>query len=221
MDVKAFETLLQMDIEEKALSDLCNPFLYDEKSLPKSMKIRPRITVFGTGILEFISPLTQLETLRHSAIFMQLWKTFSFKVNERRFKENQTAMMKIQDVLISIWPPSYKKWESNLKEIRDGTITFSSIDKELGDFKRSEDLKRELQIFADFVGDKGSEKWMNNRLTQIEQYHQLNRYSGGANIIINAKNMFGLTGDFSEVEVLQSAVSNCFIYNCLILFDLE
>jgi len=46
----------------------------------------------------------------------------------------------------------------------------------------------------------------NERLNQIQQYHQLGAYSRGAKTMIVIKEMFELTGDFSSVETLVDLV---------------
>ena len=55
---------------------------------------------------------------------------------------------------------------------------------------------------------------IDERLKQIQQYRQLGSYSRGAKTMKKIKEMFGLSGDFSPVEILVGLVSS-FIAYCL------
>ena len=50
-------------------------------------------------------------------------------------------------------------------------------------------------------------KKSDQRLHQIQQYHQLHRYVKGAKIIHQAKKAFDLKGNFDDLELLLTAVS--------------
>jgi len=63
-------------------------------------------------------------------------------------------------------------------------------------------MKKELMIVCN-----GNAQRVEERLKQIEQYHQLGAYSRGAETMLKIKKMFKLSGDFSPVEILVDLVS--------------
>ena len=85
-----------------------------------------------------------------------------------------------------------------------GDISFREIEFHLlklyGD--KNDAIKKELS----FACSKNLQ-CVNERLNQIQQYRQLGAYSRGAETMINIKEMFELTGDFSPVEILVDLVS--------------
>ena len=62
-------------------------------------------------------------------------------------------------------------------------------------------MKKELLIVCN-----GNVKRVDERLNQIQQYRRLGSYSSGAKTMMEIKQMFKLSGDFSPVELLVDLV---------------
>ena len=70
------------------------------------------------------------------------------------------------------------------------------------DARNDDAMRKELLIACS-----GNDRYVNERMKQIQQYRQIDAYSRGAETMIDIKEMFNLMGDFSAVEILVDSVS--------------
>jgi len=75
-------------------------------------------------------------------------------------------------------------------------------------------IKKELLIAC-----RGNVHRVDERLSQIQQYRQLDAYRHGAETMIEIKEMFELSGDFSPAEILVDLVSHEHSCSAIIHFD--
>ena len=88
-----------------------------------------------------------------------------------------------------------------------GEIQLKGIDAHFASFNQKYDgIRKELDMLCG-----GRKTVVDQRLLQIRQYHLLDSYQRGAEAMLKLRDMFQLTGDFKDVEVLVALV--CVLQN--------
>ncbi|XP_042587954.1 E3 ubiquitin-protein ligase rnf213-alpha-like isoform X2 [Cyprinus carpio] len=103
---------------------------------------------------------------------------------------------------IDIFTPCYNAYRNIYTALKDGTITFENIDVTFRAYKgKYEDLAAEVAIICrlDRSDDQG---WVQTRVYQIEQYHELHLAVESAKVVKKVKQTLGLEGDFQVLEKL-------------------
>uniref|UniRef100_A0A8C1YEU9 RING-type E3 ubiquitin transferase n=1 Tax=Cyprinus carpio TaxID=7962 RepID=A0A8C1YEU9_CYPCA len=101
-----------------------------------------------------------------------------------------------------IFTPCYNAYRNIYTALKDGTITFENIDVTFRAYKgKYEDLAAEVAIICrlDRSDDQG---WVQTRVHQIEQYHELHLAVESAKVVKKVKQTLGLEGDFQVLEKL-------------------
>ncbi|KAG5853537.1 hypothetical protein ANANG_G00027030 [Anguilla anguilla] len=123
------------------------------------------------------------EYITGPSIFSMCWK-------------NQVALSRGSDIT------GYREIYNNL---RSGGLTLQEVDDIFEDYKdKYDDLTNDLQIMCkiDSLKDK---HWIDRRVQQIEQYHELHLALESAMVIMDVKQLLCLQGDFHIVDTLLGA----------------
>jgi len=133
-----------------------------------------------------------------SVIFKQNWDDETKRVVRRQ------PQISLKDIYTLIWVPVNNRWQVICNQISSGDVTFKDVETLSAKFENRYDLiVREFELMCG-----GTKKVANERLQQVKNYHELDRYRRGAELMSRLKGNFGLTGDFTMVESLLNLVQD-------------
>ncbi len=147
-----------------------------------------------------------LNTYKDSYIFRMCW------VNEAK----KLAEVKGTDLYITpnelhsdIYTPCYNGYKNTYTGLKDGSITFKNIDVTFRDYKgKYKELAAEFAIICRLDPNNHNQHWVQTRIHQIEQYHELHLAVESAEVVKMVKEPLCLGGDFLVLEKLLDTVSH-------------
>ncbi|XP_053308819.1 E3 ubiquitin-protein ligase RNF213 [Spea bombifrons] len=139
----------------------------------------------------------KLHTLRKSCIFATCWESEACCV-----EDSDDFEWTIDDLVTTLFTPCFDLYKQIYEDLKSGLVTFDVVDTFLKDFKNNDsELRAEFRIMQRLrTEDNG--QWIDERLTQIKQYHQLHVAFDSAKIVTDLKNCLHLSGDFSTLDTL-------------------
>uniref|UniRef100_A0A672LBL4 RING-type E3 ubiquitin transferase n=1 Tax=Sinocyclocheilus grahami TaxID=75366 RepID=A0A672LBL4_SINGR len=147
-----------------------------------------------------------LNTFKDSYIFRMCWRNEATK-----FAQDYGAVSSEGDAVITpkklhsdIFTPCYNAYKNIYTGLKDGSITFENIDVTFRDYKgKYKELGAEVAIICrlDHSDDR---RWVQTRVPQIEQYHELYLAIQSAEVVMMVKETLCLQGDFQVLEKLLS-----------------
>lgn len=119
--------------------------------------------------------------------------------------------LSLEEVLSKIWQPSLHDFYQLGTSIGLGFVTFAEVDKAVegcGDKGDGAQLKKEMNLLATKLANYSvlENNWLEQRLSQIQEYRQLHRASESASAILKIKDRLNLKGDFSHISSLTQLV---------------
>ena len=158
--------------------------------------------------------LLPLYKVQESSTFQKLWVQWGKKAQSARANDESKEGDLNIFVVENVWKPAYEAWNQLVASALDGSLTLTGVDKFFEGYKnRREELKEELRrIFVlgqDSVDDSQLKKLVEERVTQIHWYQQLDQYFTAAETIWKFKESMGFTGDFKVIEDVRNQVSTC------------
>ena len=142
----------------------------------------------------------------NSAIFNSTWsETMSFV-------HHNNHTMTISDVGPKIWKPAFTQCQKLLDQLKDESLTLSSVDKHFHQYKgKLQTLKGELEhLFQGITccGIDENPRWIHLAVTRIEEYWRLCEYCEAANSFLKLRDSLELTkGNFKDVENISKEVN--------------
>lgn len=138
-----------------------------------------------------------------SKIFSYLW----YKI----LHQYQLHGLELRDVAMSVWSPVFSQCEKLLVELKDYSISLTTVDQLFRGqpvssitanieqlYKGVRKCKKSMEV-EDF-------KWIKGVVERINQYWLLSGYDDAAQAFLKIRDAFNLTGDFQLVENMSSQV---------------
>nr|XP_030143221.3 LOW QUALITY PROTEIN: E3 ubiquitin-protein ligase RNF213 [Taeniopygia guttata] len=155
----------------------------------------------------------RMHSFKDSLIFQQFWEEAAQKAgaeyvrdspeeNEEDDEEEIAPELDLDDALNSMIRPCFDRYAMLYDDLKSGSLTLSAVDKIFQEFtNHPEDLRAELNTIC---GLQPAEHrgWVDQRVQQIQQYHEMHLTFDAAKIIAHVKESLGLSGDFSILENL-------------------
>lgn len=196
-----FERTSEVDkmIEEGQMRDICHPRKLDKS--PASLEnYQPRLCIFDIED-EVIEIVPELEKLKQSVIFQKLW--------EQKAGAIQSGT-ELSTAILTVWKSVKTTWLSLCAQIADGSATFQFVQKHVSMFQRdNEKIKREFRLMC---ADGESTAWIKERVVQLNCYEVLQGCQKAADIILDIKDVYDISGDFAPVEAVKLLVGVYFSY---------
>ncbi|XP_068769747.1 E3 ubiquitin-protein ligase RNF213 isoform X2 [Struthio camelus] len=146
----------------------------------------------------------KMHSFKDSLIFQQFWEEAARDTGEEYeiSEEQEVPALDLENVFDSLINPCFESYERLYDDLRSGSLTLSAVDTIFQELtNHSEDIKTELNIICKLRP--GEERdWVDQRLQQIQQYHELHLTFDAARTIINVKESLNLSGDFSILKNL-------------------
>ncbi|XP_036388951.1 E3 ubiquitin-protein ligase rnf213-alpha-like [Megalops cyprinoides] len=205
VDVEDLESKLSINMEEKRLDELMEVHLLDEIASEK------------VGVVTYFSlPQATREMAEALHVFKE---SFIFKICWERQAETLSRPDDITDKLHPdgstsaslsvvqdrIFQPCYRRYREIYENLKSGRLMLEEVDNIFEAFKgKYEELGEDLQIMCR-VDPPADRRWVERRVQQIEQYHELHLALESARVIMEVKQTLCPQGDFQVLETLLSA----------------
>lgn len=203
------------DLEAKHQIDI------DEMELNKFMEVHPfdQIASPMAGVVTYfdlnddIRNMAEiLHTFKESYIFKICWesqaKDFARMADGECESDDEEDLWATTDLIYEdIFQPCYNKYRKIYESLKDGSMTFEEVDLIFKAYiGKYVELEEDATIMSklDPTDDK---RWIQRRIQQIEQYHELHLAVESAQTVMMVKQTLGLQGDFQVLEKLLIVVS--------------
>ncbi|KAL1277475.1 hypothetical protein QQF64_024148 [Cirrhinus molitorella] len=108
----------------------------------------------------------------------------------------------LEDLHSEIFEPCHDAYKNIYTSLKDGSITFEEVDVAFKAYKgKYDELEAEVAILCK-LDRNDDQRWVQTRIQQIEQYHELHLAVESAQVVIMVKQTLGLQGDFQVLEKL-------------------
>ncbi|KAM4663584.1 E3 ubiquitin-protein ligase RNF213-like [Discoglossus pictus] len=166
-----------------------------------------------------------LHNYKESHIFNILWKREAYELAEKYQKGDQEDddhgndddgerehckdyELSLEKMEKELFTPCFKKYQTISGRLKSGAVKLVVVDNFFNDYRnRYKELRRELQHMCHLL-QMNKNQWIEERVLQIEQYHQLHVAFNSAKIIQNLKNYFNISGNFEALENLLQFADN-------------
>jgi len=169
-----------------------------------------------------ISPEVQqtaelLFSLKDSVVFNKLWVQYCKIVKDEPVDYYDGQIVTLQNVVEHIWHPCQKQWNIICGYLYDGCMPVELADKNFGVFKEDyivmeEQIKIMLCWHAKRHGHAKNDdeilRVVRDRLSQYKIYKKFGQYKVCVKEILHARELLGLSGNFSDLETLLLMVSD-------------
>lgn len=202
-------------LEAKHLVDI------DEMELNKFMEVHTfdQIPSTAAGVVTYFDldadvrdMAETLHTFKESYIFKICWenqaKDYARRASSDCESDDEEELWATIDLVYEdIFQPCYSKYQEMYKSLKDGSMIFEKVDLIFKAYiGRYEELAEDTTIMSklDPADDK---RWIQRRIQQIEQYHELHLAVESAQVVMMVKQTLGLQGNFQVLEKLLIVVS--------------
>ena len=97
------------------------------------------VTVTFINLSDSIKAMLQpLQSCQDSVIFQRLWLQHANSVKQQMREETRGrggAVLSLEDIAEKVWPPAKHGWDTLCTQLRNGSITFGTLDIYFEDFK--------------------------------------------------------------------------------------
>lgn len=209
VDFDSLEAKHQVDIDEMELNKFMEVHTFDQ--IPS--KMAGVVTYFDLDD-DVRSMAEILHTYKDSYIFKICWesqaKDFAREANsdcESDDDDEEDLWATLDSISEDIFQPCYSKYRKIYESLKNGSMTFEEVDLIFKAYiGKYEELAEDATIMSklDPADDK---RWIQRRIQQIEQYHELHLAVESAQVVMMVKQTLGLQGDFQVLEKLLIVVS--------------
>ncbi|KAM4761922.1 E3 ubiquitin-protein ligase RNF213 isoform 5-T6 [Cyanocitta cristata] len=176
-----------------------------KKPLQTFYSLRPELKEF----------VQKIHSFKDSLVFQQFWEEAAQKAGEEYVcdsseedegeeeeEEDDVPKLDLDDVLGSVIRPCFDHYAMLYDDLRSGSLTLSAVDRIFREFtNHPKDLRAELNTLCGLWPAEDRD-WVDQRVQQIQQYHEMHLTFDAAKIIAHVKESLGLSGDFSILENL-------------------
>uniref|UniRef100_A0A4X1UID3 E3 ubiquitin-protein ligase RNF213 n=1 Tax=Sus scrofa TaxID=9823 RepID=A0A4X1UID3_PIG len=180
------------EIEKRHSEDLNGKRLNDVMTVGSSAT-----SLDPTGTTHYnLSPEVQemaktTDLLKESHTFRMFWAQVAKELSETEEMEGQ--LLQLEEAYEDLYRPCFKRFTKLYQDLKSGEVTFGEVE----------------DIFKDFVNRYG-DLTKEERVRQIEEYHDLHHAVHAAGVIAAVKEDLGLTGDFNVLHTLLSFAPDSF-----------
>ncbi|XP_013865501.1 E3 ubiquitin-protein ligase RNF213 [Austrofundulus limnaeus] len=147
---------------------------------------------------------------KDSRVFKMCWEKHAKSLAEEQREDDEDQIVDIEattDMIYSdIYMPCRHEYKDLYTRLKNGSIRIEEIKQFFGAYKdKYANLTEELNIMCKFENS-ADKQWINTRVEQIKQYHELHLAVDSAVVIMKVKETLGLQGDFRVLETLMNVI---------------
>ncbi|XP_041073204.1 E3 ubiquitin-protein ligase rnf213-alpha-like [Carcharodon carcharias] len=201
VEIEEPEKLLEANVRSKALSELVTI-----KRMEDLMSLPTQVSYF-TLSEELKEMAKNIHNFKDSHVLQMCWEKEAKALCEEDTTNDEEALestpsISLEAVHAMIWVPCLEKYKEIFEEIKEGSLTFKQVD---AIFKvyvdRYDDLRSDFKIMCGLeTRTKGN--WIEERIQQIQEYHELHLAVESTQVIMKVQNMLSLTGNFNVLQTL-------------------
>ncbi|XP_060108019.1 E3 ubiquitin-protein ligase RNF213-like [Heteronotia binoei] len=198
VDISEIEQKLSENLSSKALNQIVtvrHPGDYSDGEIETFYNLSPALKKTSNIVHDF----------KESHLFRYCWEWAAKNLlddNEDLIEEEDFATLGLDGVLEYVYEPCYSEFCRLYSRLKSGELMFAEVDSLFRDFTDNyEELKRDLKVMCNQYGQDGGE-WIDNRVQQIQQYHELHLAMDSAKVINKVKEGLSLSGDFTVLQLL-------------------
>ncbi|XP_048239631.1 E3 ubiquitin-protein ligase rnf213-alpha-like [Haliotis rufescens] len=192
-----YERATEVDkmLEVGRVKEICKPLNLD--MYPGSLEnYQVRLCVFDIPD-EVLAIVPELEKWRQSMIFQKIW--------EQKASDIQQGT-DLNMAILKVWNTVKSTWLSLCTQFANGSATFRLVQKHVLMFDRdSKKIKREFKLMS---ADVQSTAWIEERVMQLSSYEVLQDCQKAADIILDIKDIYDISGNFAPVQAVKLLGSN-------------
>ncbi|XP_013916013.1 PREDICTED: E3 ubiquitin-protein ligase RNF213-like, partial [Thamnophis sirtalis] len=191
------------EVEQKHSKNLA------EKTLDDVVKVRGHTSCNDDRIETHLHLSERLKSVSEvfcaynaSHIFSHCWEEAAKMLRENMEDSGTEETLAIEDVFDCVFDPCFKEFKRIYDSLKLGDLTFAEVNVLSKDFKNDyKELRSDFKIMCRLQhGDNG--EWIDERIQQIQQYHELGLALDSAKVIDKVKDVLKLSGDFSVLQLL-------------------
>ncbi|KAM4802731.1 LOW QUALITY PROTEIN: E3 ubiquitin-protein ligase RNF213-like [Urocitellus parryii] len=142
----------------------------------------------------------RIDSLMDSHIFQIFWEEAAESLSHPQGESERRTLVLIEAYEF-LYSPCYQKFMKLYQDLKSGEVTIGEIVIFKDFVDKYNDLTSDLQIMCK-VDPQAQRGWISECVEQIKEYHSLHQAISSAKVILQVKNNFGLTGDFSVIYTL-------------------
>ncbi|KAM9457017.1 E3 ubiquitin-protein ligase rnf213-alpha-like isoform 2-T2 [Clarias gariepinus] len=202
VDFGSLEAKQQIDIDDKELNMFMEVHPFNQIASPMAGVV----TYYDLD--DDVRHMAEtLHTFKESYIFKLCWenqaKTFAQRDADDCESDEEEDLLATTDLIYEdVFQPCYSEYQTIYESLKDGSMTFEEVDLIFKAYiGKYVELTEDATIMSklDPADDK---RWIQRRIQQIEQYHELHLAVESAQVVMRVKHTLGLTGDFQVLEKL-------------------
>ncbi|XP_062875116.1 E3 ubiquitin-protein ligase rnf213-alpha [Trichomycterus rosablanca] len=203
VDFEGLENKSQIDIEEMELRRFMEVHPLNQIPSP----VAGVVTYFNLD--ENVRSMAEtLHVFKESYIFKMCWENQAKKFAKMSSDEYEPENLDDEEELLvtadliyeDIFQPCYENYQKIYTSLKDGSMTFKDVDVTFKDYKgKYEELTADVATMCklDAADDK---HWIQRRVKQIEQYHELHLAVESAQVVMRVKQTLCLQGNFQVLD---------------------
>ncbi|XP_039201899.1 E3 ubiquitin-protein ligase RNF213-like isoform X2 [Crotalus tigris] len=184
------------------------------KTLDAVVKVRKPTSCSDDGIETSLHLSEELKVVskcvhdyRDNHIFLHCWEQAAKRLMNNMEDSDTEQTLDMEEVYDCLFNPCYKEFRRIYDSLKLGDLTFAEVNALFKDFNNHyEELRRDFQSMRQLQYQDNGE-WIDERIQQIQQYHELDLALDSAKVIDKVKEVLKLTGNFGVLQQLLNLTS--------------
>ncbi|XP_010872579.2 E3 ubiquitin-protein ligase rnf213-alpha isoform X2 [Esox lucius] len=214
VELRGLEAKLQTNIEDMTLDQFMEVHPFDQLPSPSA-----GVVTFFELENEVREMAEVLHMFKDSFIFKMCWEKQAIDLARKESydehynieePEEPRDYLDLNEVYSDIFMPCFSEYDEIYKCLKNGSIRLEEVDTLFKAYKgKYEELAQELDIMC--RNDKSDNKqWIQKRVQQIEQYHELYLAVESAQVIMLVQQTLNLQGNFQALQTLLEVTNEDF-----------
>ncbi|XP_015680739.1 E3 ubiquitin-protein ligase RNF213 [Protobothrops mucrosquamatus] len=179
------------------------------KTLAAVVKVRKPTSCSDDGIETSLHLSEELKVVskcvydyKDNHIFLHCWEQAAKWLMNNMEDSDTEQTLDMEEVYDCLFNPCYKEFQRIYDSLKLGDLTFAEVNVLFKDFNNHyEELRRDFQSMCQLQYQDNGE-WIDERIQQIQQYHELDLALDSAKVIDKVKEVLKLTGNFCVLQQL-------------------
>ncbi|XP_078257499.1 E3 ubiquitin-protein ligase rnf213-alpha-like isoform X2 [Rhinoraja longicauda] len=203
--IDELEKLFDHDVREMKLNEVVTTEQIDAQFFAPNL---PMVSYFSLSE-ELKQMVSVIDSFKDSYILQMCWEKEAQHIYDSNEQYNEPPLS-LEEVCTMIWNPCFDQYKGIFVKVKDASLTFTEVDNIFKDYRdRYEELRSDLKIMCGIDGNT-KDNWIEERIRQIKEYHQLHLAVESAQIIAKVQSVLNLTGNFTVLETLLNVTNESY-----------